>query len=63
MKVYAGEDVQQNTHLLMVGVQTCIATMEINMMVFQSIGNPAVPLRYVHSSFIHNSQNLETGEE
>ena len=71
-----------NTPPLLVGVQTCTTTLEINLAVSQKTGNsstsrpsyttpghipkrcPTIPqghlLNYVHSSFIHNSQKLET---
>ena len=66
----------------LLGVQTCLATLEINMAVSQKTGNQStsrpsntilghIPkgclitpqghlLTYVHSSFVCNSQNMET---
>ena len=71
-----------NSFSLLTEVQTCLATLEINMEVCQKIENRsfsrpsyATPdhmpkglcilpqahlLNYVHSSFIHNNQNLKT---
>ena len=40
MKVYAGEDVEKgNTHPLLVGMQTCAATVEISVAVSQETGS------------------------
>jgi hypothetical protein len=72
-----------NTPPLLVGVQLCISTLEINLTVSLKSGNSSTSrpnyiyhswaytqrcsttpqghlLSYVHSSFIHNSQKLET---
>ena len=62
-----------NTPQLQVGVQTCPATLEINMVISQKTGTQSTSsskghsilpqghlLSYVHSSFICSSQNLET---
>jgi hypothetical protein len=39
MIAYAGEDVEQGEHPLLLGVQTCITTLEINLSVSWKPGN------------------------
>jgi hypothetical protein len=73
-----------NTLLLLVEVQTCTTTLEINLVVYQKHRNSSnlrstytisgsilkrwsdIPqghmFHYVHGSFIHNSQKLETSQ-
>ena len=68
---------KRNTSPLLVGLQTCTTTLEINLAISQKTGNISTSrpsytpkmlhhttqghlFSYVHSSFIHNIQKVET---